>query len=423
MLNHFKKVSTLVIAGIAITIAIVSCKKDLEINTDYKAYPIVYAFLNPYDSVQTFRIQKSFLGETNPKGYAKIQDSSKYDEVNVDLIELVNGNETARYQLTEETITNKEEGTFSSPNQTVYVAKTNIHLTENARFLNASTLNNLVEYRLEGNVVSKGVKTNLKGTSNSINKSTKHIFLQPAYRTKWKEGNVEKMSFATSRGFTKGLEMVTELPRYTKVAEVFYIFHYIEIDLNGNKTNKSLRVSLGNFVIKNPDALEEKKVVFTLKSQRFFELIATLIPDIDRTKLKARKASYSDFEVILGNEEFHYYRINTLPSNDLNQLRPKYTNIENAFGSVSWRTKMLMTDWVIDTEQIDNTDNPILSTKTMKGLLLDKNTQIALYEGEVIVKEKDKDITVNIGTQLKGFCMDKEVVGNYNCGTKDCLCP
>ena len=94
--NTFKNTFILALLGIVV---LQSCKKELEINADYKAFPVIYGFLNPYDSLQIIKINKSFLGNENPNNYAGIQDSSLFDTVDVRLVELHNGREHASYPL------------------------------------------------------------------------------------------------------------------------------------------------------------------------------------------------------------------------------------------------------------------------------------------------------------------------------------
>ena len=107
----------------------------------------------------------------------------------------------------------------------------------------------------------------------------------------------------------------------------------------------------------------------------------------------------------MADEEYYFYRENTLPSDDLNQLKPQYTNIENGFGIFASRLKMRMTEWAIGT-------NPdINSLKVMKGVLLDKNTQIALNRGFIITSDGE---TIELGTKSKGFCTDSEVTGSIS---------
>ena len=103
------------------SLLVVSCKKDLKLNDDWKDVTIVYGILNQQDSVHYLKITKAFLGSGNALQYAQIADSSNYMyELDVTL-EAHDANGIVRtYRFDTTTISDKDSGTFYFPNQLIY---------------------------------------------------------------------------------------------------------------------------------------------------------------------------------------------------------------------------------------------------------------------------------------------------------------
>jgi hypothetical protein len=218
---------------------------------------------------------------------------------------------------------------------------------------------------------------------------------------------------ATSSNLTEGIEMKTTLPPLTKISELFFIFNYIDVYLDGTEKIESFKISMGQIV---PALVEEGKPTdhtFYLSSERFYELVASQVPDFNATVLKKRKPIQVDFELVIGDEDYYYYRQNTLPSDDLNQLKPQYSNITNGYGVFASKWKQRVTEWAIGTQP------NIIDLKAMQGLKLSKFSQIALRNGFI----ENKDGIIELGTASKKFCIDPDVAPSYRCDTgDDCLC-
>ncbi|MGB0403766.1 MAG: hypothetical protein ACPGEG_06675 [Salibacteraceae bacterium] len=418
------------ILSISLVLPFQSCDKDLDINADYEAYPIVYGLLNTYDSIQTVRINKSFLGDANPAGYAKIADSSLFSNVSIDLIETrvqlddngqeFNRYERVRYPLSKMTITGKEDGVFSNPEQVVYGAQLPPAKTQNSeslRYLHQSIYNRgdggvseRVEYSIEGTV---GDNKTIKATMSPIPEHTQDIMTQKPFRSKWnstKDGNI---AFALDNKLSDGIFMEVEIPPFAKITELKFIFNYTDIDLDGNEIPHQISQSMGTYTTSELSEFPKDKFEFSIGAERFFELVASQVPDFNETTpaIKKRIPGIVDFEIVVGDAEYYYYRSNTIPSSDLNQLKPQYTNIEGGFGIFASRTIITMSEWAISSGNV-------LDVKGLTGLWLDKNTQIALQTGSI----DTKDGTVDLKTGLKGFCLNNKVVGIYTCPNPNVEC-
>jgi hypothetical protein len=419
MIRYFNIVAILLF-GIASLLVFKSCKNDLEVNADYETYPIIYGIINQFDSVQKIRIQRSFLGDADPKNYASNPDSSYFKDVQVDLVEYSNGVESARYPLQKEFFSDKESGSFFAPDHFLYTCRppkvpfpgrSSVKYLRENQYDQGGNITNRIEYKLEGTL--DGIE--ISSTTQPIAEYPGDVFLQSSYRTKWNSQKKGAIEFATSGNLTDGLLMKTEIPPRVKLAELFFRFHYKDSLKDGTIDTNSFAVSMGQVVPPNQAENITTNYEFYLSSERFFELVVINVPDFDDSKIAQRKPYYVDFELVMGDSEYYYYRENTLPSDDLNQLKPQYSNIENGYGIFASRWQIKMTDWAIGTQ------NNIINVDGMEGLLLSKNTQIALHNG--FIENKSKGEIIELGTASKRFCIDPVVAGLFNCDPgDDCLC-
>ncbi|MBD81687.1 MAG: hypothetical protein CL840_22420 [Crocinitomicaceae bacterium] len=388
-----------------------SCKKELEINADYRAYPIVYGLLNQYDSLQVIKVNKSFLGNDDPRNYAGVQDSSLFEQVDLKLIEYHNGIKQKSYVLNKMVLNNKEPGIFANPENVVYGTVLPKLKPNGIKYLNETVItegqvSNRVSYKIEGTVNGD---INISAEMNPIPEYRVDFFQQSEFRTKW-NADIPKIGFASATKLTEGIVLQdVEIPPFTKIAELKFTFNYIDTDLNGDTTHHFIEATMGEVIVPVLSETKIYKTDFAIKSERFYQLIAALVPDFDATKLKQRMPGHVDFEIVLGDENYYYYRENTLPSDDLNQLKPQFSNIENGFGIFVSRMKVKMTDWAIGTQE------DIISIKGMPGVLLNRTSQEALNRGYIL--QGNGEDPIQLGTASKGFCIDPEVgnVGSDLC--------
>ena len=235
-MNSLKNISSkFLLIALVTVISLLSCKKELEINADYQAFPIIYGFLNQYDSLQVFKINKSFLGNEDPINYAGVQDSTLFKDVNLNLVEIENGVEVASYPLQKMVLKNKESGVFSNPENVVYGAAlprvSGPSGTESIKFLKESKIGpsgeieTRITYELRG-TLNNDININSKVTP--IPEYPADVFTQRSFQSKWKPNAIKgAISFATSTGFTEGLLFDIELPPFVKIAELRMIFHFL----------------------------------------------------------------------------------------------------------------------------------------------------------------------------------------------------
>lgn len=309
-----------------------SCKNELEVYADYDAQAVVYGVLDPYDSVQVFKITKSFSGEGDPQSYAMNPDSNYFKEVDLVLIESLYGEEKRRMNLIKTEINNKEAGDFFGPNQVLY----NVYPTKGIS--DPMYLDPESDFKLEGTVDGKEI-----GGSFSIVKEnpTTPFFFNSSNKFQRFWGK----SLALING-SKVNDLTFDLtfPPGTKVGGLKLIFTYYEYYAGATKSvEKTLEFELGEKIFDNAQNPKPTEIKFS--GERFYERVGSSISDISETPgLLYRKAGPVDFKMVAVSEDLFYYRQVKNTSEGIAQDRPEYTNVENGYGVLAGRQIVTMNE-------------------------------------------------------------------------------
>jgi len=315
-----------------IAMLFLGCKNELKVNADGNAQAIVYGVLDPYDSVQVFRITKSFSGVGDPQSYVQNPDSHYFRDVDLVLVETLYGEERRRMNLIKTEVSNKELGEFFGPNQILY----NVYPTKNSN--EPMYLNSESDFRLEGTVDGNDV-----GGSFSI---VKEDAISPFF---FLTSNKFQRFWGKDITFINGskvndLTFDLTFPKGTKVGGLKMIFTYEEFYEGATESvKKSLEFELGEKIFDNAQEPKPTEIKFTGRS--FYERIAAVIPDASETpNLKYRKAGPLDFKMFAVTEELFYYREVKNSSDGVAQDRAEYTNVENGFGVLAGRQIVTMNE-------------------------------------------------------------------------------
>jgi hypothetical protein len=121
-----------------------SCRNDLVVMAPYKDIPVVYCLLNPKDSVNYLRLEKSFLGADNAYEMAQRPDSIYYKDAIVVMERWADGQKKESATLDFTTNPARDSGIFThDPN---YLYRLSTPVSENS------------EYRLSITVPSTGAE-------------------------------------------------------------------------------------------------------------------------------------------------------------------------------------------------------------------------------------------------------------------------
>lgn len=292
-----------------------TCSTDLDIIDDWKETMVVYCLLDTTQPEQYVRIEKAFLGPDNALSMAQNYDSINYmNNLDVWLKEFnTNGSLVMAYQLSPDTLMNKEEGIFAFPAQVVYSMPTAGTLP----FVATHT------YRIEVTNLTTGV---------TVNATTSLVTDFPISRPSGTTIDIRKI---TPNSMVYVEWTGTENARIYQVAARF---HYRERDQNNVITNKVTPDWILRTVKPTPNNYTVLQSI-DFEPNAFYKYLATVIPY--DANVSARESDYIEFIVYAGGEELNTYMEVNAPSTSLVQEKPVYTNINDGLGLFSARYQKL----------------------------------------------------------------------------------
>lgn len=304
---------------IAAAATFAGCSTELDINAPYKDITVVYGLLNMRDSVHLVKINKTFLGEGDAYTFAQIADSSEYNGEDITYAKVFeiasNGSVTDSFPLDDTLITNREPGTFYSPEQRLFYFRTPF-----AQDLNAGRMYLFQDSRYELRLKVKG--NTITSVAPIVNDFT--IAAQD-------QSLVAKVNFMNP----VGAGYVNYEFNWTGRADckrfvLSYRFRYDEI--RGDDTlSRSITQQLGTRVTANSQGNEELAIIFGGES--VFSTIGTVIRSEGNYASASRRIFRGfDFLVDVANDDFHTYLTLTEPVSGIIEDRPEYSNVTGAYG-------------------------------------------------------------------------------------------
>ena len=307
-------------------ISLSACENELEVFAEYEDVTVVYALLQPEDTLHQIKVNKLFQGEGDALVLAQDPALSQYeaDEVNV-LIKEVDGNgDTTVFTLEQVEVTNKDSGIFYYPNQMLYEFEA--ELKEGAT------------YYLE---IEKQQGETVRGETSLVQSSTNPVFDEREISRYQKIG----MSWVNGSSVNSSQQITVIPPKNSKVFEMVLTFRYQDL-LEGNilSEDRYVDISLGTESL--PNVVDEysrsNDFVFEYSPESVFEVIANRVPDLaDSPGVIGRKADSIDINLYIGGEELDVYMSVNQPSTSLLEDKPEYTNVVNGLGLVSSRSYLL----------------------------------------------------------------------------------
>jgi len=277
-------------------ITFTSCEKDFSLNGAYKRTPIIFGLIDQSDSIHMIRITRTYLGDGNNNEYAKIADSSYFDQVDAKVYE-VDGLDTIReWQLHDTLIKNKEAGLFYGPEQKMYT-------------FFANDLNEEFEYKFEG-IFDEGKYDANAGTElisgfefngNWLLSATSNPDLRFS-------GNLNSYLTVSPNALT---------PVNVAIKSTKLIINYIETYVDNSSQNKSI-------IWTKPDDFKNINLP-SFAGQEFYNLIAKNV-SIDENVIK-REMINATLRVVMVDETVSKYMDASKPATSISQSKPQFTNI------------------------------------------------------------------------------------------------
>lgn len=279
---------------------LVACSNELEVNAPYKETTIVYGMLNLNDTIQYIKVNKAFLGERSALEIAQEFDSL-YHPFNIDVI--LRSKEGAETVLDTVLIPN-ESGIFAGPNNLLYHTPPGFTIGSDS-------------YEL---IVRKNSDSSLIVSSGT-----------PIVQDFDASFGSDVISFRSSTGYANPkLEWTSAVNG--DLYELKVEFKYKEVKKeNGSDTTKTLLWT----IFTNNKISPSKAVNSSINGRSFYEFLEIQLdpdPTVDRIP-----DSILNFQFSVAAKDLATYIEISKPSENLNEVRPEYTNINGGLGLFSSR--------------------------------------------------------------------------------------
>ncbi|TSA27924.1 MAG: DUF4249 family protein [Bacteroidetes bacterium] len=282
-----------------------SCKKELDLNADWKDVTIVYGILNQLDSAHYIKITKAFLGSGNALQYAQISDSSNYRyKMGVTLEAWDGDNLVTTYPFDTTTIDDKDSGVFYFPNQLLYV--------------NNSVLNPIYTYKLV--IINPETQQMISSHAKLVhNFPVDKPF--PYQAISYDPGKSNEVKWTSAVG--------------GKRYQVIVRFHYLETNISDPSQSEEKYIDwviIPSKLSRNDNGGEILTAAYA--NDAFYGLLHAKLeanPDI------VRAARYLRYTFNVAADDLNTYIEVSQPSNSIIQEKPSFSNIENGIGLFSSR--------------------------------------------------------------------------------------
>jgi hypothetical protein len=265
--------------------------------------PVVYAVLDPTDSIHYVRVTKGYSGEGDALQMAQVPDSLYYDSLVLNLEEYDGGGQLLRSIPLEKTYLEKESGAFAAGQIPVYI-------TEEA-------LDPWARYELKGNIPRCG--SSFSASTQMINGFSPGLSFGIKTSFNFYDGKSEKIDWTAAA--------------HAKRYEVYVRFHYYDLDDHYDSTAKVVEYLAEETIV--PNTAGGATMSIYLKGTTFVNQVKTMIGPANGLKRKA-----GELEIIVRSvdEELNTYLSLNKQSEVSSQAPPFYTNVENGAGIVAARS-------------------------------------------------------------------------------------
>ena len=308
-----------------------SCSTDIDINAPWKDITVVYGLLNQNDNIHYIKVNKAFLGNASAYEMAAVSDSVQYQNITVKLfkIKTTNGNsDTIKTYFFNDTILEKDSGTFASDNNIIYYSTEELITTAEA--------SNIDDYSFSLNIYIPKYDKTVTGSTKLISKLlvSRPNSYQPTvtlkgvsdYSVEWTSTEGAKL-YQLTLGF-----------HYYELSSTDTTEHYIEYPLS----TKTSQTDLG-----------DEKMTQNIDGGSFFQYLAAHIEENANIQ-RIVKEECLDFIFIVGSTDLNTYIEVSSPSNGIVQEKPAYTNINNGIGIFSSRFNKTVFGKELDQKTIDS---------------------------------------------------------------------
>ena len=118
------KIYTSFVTFVILVLTLSSCKDEIKINGSAVPSAVVYAVLDPSETIHYIKVNRAFVTADNQLEAAAIADSNYFSSVSGTVKEYYYGTLKRTFNLEDTLVENKASGVFYYPQQKVYMFKT-----------------------------------------------------------------------------------------------------------------------------------------------------------------------------------------------------------------------------------------------------------------------------------------------------------
>jgi hypothetical protein len=308
-----------------------SCSTEVDLTAEWQEKTIVYGVLNQNETTHYIKINKSFLGDGNAFEMAAVRDSSEYDpeRVNAVVEEYENNVFQRSWVLRDTLVTDKEEGLFYGPEQTVYYFTANLNTNPN------------VEYRLNVSIDNNDPERSVSAITSLVGDLT---ISTPAANNPPPQPSIS-VAMASGGGNYNNVVFKWLVPENGIRFEPEITFKYLEEKSDGSTVLRELPYTMGTLVYNTLST--DLQMSASVDGEVYYQFIKNSIlnsSSLNDPSVVSRKYRGLDFKITVAGEELNTYLEVNEPVTGLIQERPSYSNVENGLGIYSSRYSKVVED-------------------------------------------------------------------------------
>jgi hypothetical protein len=302
-MNYFTWICFLIVILMFFT----SCEEDVNVNADWENIPVIYALLNQNDSVHYIKVNKTFLGDASAYEMSQISDSLFYEDAEVYVNQISNGEVVKRMDFIAVDTISKPEGLFANDRNTIYVYLGNI------RALN----NNGTPYTYELHVIVPSANKHCTSTIQLIN-GARIIDPTPIREIALNRYDIGKVNAKYETG-ENGM-----------LYQMVFRFYYLEVSNTGD-TNKNLPPVEIYWPVTTVSG-DDEQIWLEFPVEKFYDIMLDSIKQKENVTRLVRYPNSVSFTLYAADENYQIYSSLSEPSDGAVQEKPFFTNINEGVG-------------------------------------------------------------------------------------------
>ncbi|MDA3820157.1 MAG: hypothetical protein PF590_06850 [Candidatus Delongbacteria bacterium] len=307
---------------------VTSCEEEVDVNADWKNIPVVYGLLNQNDSVHYIKLNKAFLGDASAINMAQESDSLFYDDAEVYINQIINGQISKRLNFVAVDTIPKPEGLFANDRNSIYVYEGKIQALNNS--------GNPYTYELHVNIPSAN-----KHCTSAIELISGARIVDPS----------SIREIALNSYDIGSVNAKYETGENGRIYQMVFRFYYLEVTNEGDTIKDCPPIEIYWPVTIVVGAGSQIGLEFPV--EKFYDILLDSIQENENLTRLVRYPKSVSFTLHAADENFQIYSSLSEPAAGVVQEKPFFTNINNGVGLFAAR---------LTKQTFNKVSNPTIST-------------------------------------------------------------